>query len=46
MGVTGRVPSTPMDAIVTIASYATLICPVALIVLLWQWAKPADERRK
>ena len=33
----------PMEAIVTIASYAAMICPVALIGLLWRWAKRADK---
>jgi hypothetical protein len=39
----GHIPFTHMQAIVTIASYATVICPVALIGLLWRWAKRADE---
>jgi hypothetical protein len=42
-GVAGRVTFIPMEAIVTIASYAAMICPVALIGLLWRWAKRADK---
>jgi hypothetical protein len=33
----------PMESILTIASYATVICPVVLIGLLWRLAKRADE---
>jgi len=32
-----------MEFILTVASYATVICPVVLIGLLWRLAKRADE---
>jgi hypothetical protein len=38
-----HIPFTPMEAIVTIASYAAITCGVALIALLWRYAERADK---